>query len=239
MTSTVRVFMLGGSVFAQKTPDMEYLQRFAQLIQERVACGERILIVAGGGRPAREWIQAARAAGQEDEAALDAIGIQATRLNAQLVQACLHVRLGPEVAALVATDVATTAGLLEHHRVAVMGGTVPGHSTDFVAASLATAAGADHLYVLTNVDGVYSADPAKDDSAQRLPELPSSRLVELAGSDGWSAGRSGIVDPSCARHVHEHRLALTVMSGRDLEGLAEDLQGRRNVGSVVHPDRQG
>lgn len=237
MTSTVRVLMLGGSVFAREAPDVDYLGRFARLVQERVACGERILIVAGGGRPAREWIQAARAAGQEDEAVLDAIGIQATRLNAQLLQATLHVHLGPQTATSIPADVATTAGLLEHHRVAVMGGTVPGHSTDFVAASLATAADADHLYVLTNVEGVYSADPATDDSAHLLPELPTSRLVALAGSDGWSAGRSGIVDPSCARHVHEHRLALTVMNGRDLDGLTADLQGRRNVGSVVHPDR--
>ncbi len=237
MTSTVRVLMLGGSVFAQKTPDVEYLGGFAQLVQERVACGERILVVAGGGRPAREWIQAARAVGETDEAVLDAIGIQATRLNAQLLQAALHVRLGPQVASAVPDQVEATAVLLEDHRVAVMGGTVPGHSTDYVAASLATAAGADHLYVLTNVDGVYSADPTTEKSAHLLPELSTSRLVELAGSDGWSAGRSGIVDPSCARHVHEHRLALTVLNGRDLEGFAADLQGRRNVGSIVHPDR--
>ncbi len=237
MTSTVRVLMLGGSVFAKNRPDVDYLVRLAGLLQERVACGEKLLLVTGGGRPAREWIQAARSAGESDEAVLDSIGIQATRLNAHLVKAVLHAKFGKEIALQVPHDVESTALLLGHHKVAVMGGTVPGHSTDYVAATLATTAGADHLYILTNVNGVYTADPAKDPDAQRLPELTSSHLIELAGDPNWSAGRSGIVDPSCARHVHESRLPVSVLAGEDLGALAADLAGRSRAGSMVQPDR--
>lgn len=230
--------MLGGSVFAQDGPDVEYLRGFVGVVAERIAMQEKLLVVTGGGRPARRWIEAARAAGQKDEAVLDAIGIQATRMNAHLVRAVLEAGLGPEVVPGVHPDVEATARSLDRHRVAVMGGTVPGHSTDFVAASLASAAGADHLYILTNVDGVYTADPAKDASATLLPELTSTQLIELAGDPQWSAGRSGIVDPSCARHVHEVGLPVSVLAGHDLHALREDLAGRRLAGSIVHPDRK-
>lgn len=229
--------MLGGSVFAKERPRVDYLVRLAGVLQERVACGERLLLVTGGGRPARDWIDAARSAGETDEAVLDGIGIQATRLNAHLVKAVLHAKFGNEVALQVPEDVKSTALLLGHHKIAVMGGTVPGHSTDYVAASLATTAGADHLYILTNVSGVYTADPATNPDAQRLPELTSSRLIELAGDPDWSAGRSGIVDPSCARHVHEARLPVSVLAGDDLDALAADLAGRSRAGSIVQPDR--
>jgi uridylate kinase len=236
--SRVRVLMLGGSVFAREKPDIAYLEAFAGVLQERLSMGERLLIVTGGGRPARHWIEAARHAGEDDEGLLDEIGIQATRLNAHLLKAVLHARLSPRVALEVPHSVEATAALLDEYQVAVMGGTLPGHSTDYVAATLASAAQADHLYILTNVGGVYTADPAVDPEAEHLPELTSSKLLELVGDPTWTAGRSGVVDPMAAMHVHQTRLPVTVIDGRDLDGLASDLAGRRATGTIVHPDFQ-
>jgi len=231
--TTVRVFALGGSILSPTTPDEAYAAGFARLIGERVARGEKALIVTGGGGPARQYIRAGRALGLT-EAELDRIGIAATRLNARFLVGVLRHLVGPGVADAVPERTEDTAALLGQHVAAVMGGTEPGHSTDYVAAALATAAGADHLYILTNVDGVYTADPKLHPDAERLPELSSARLLEIVG-EGWTAGKTGIMDPRCAHHVHDHRLPATVLDGRDLDNLRRDLQGERSGGSIIHP----
>lgn len=235
MTRKTRVYALGGSILAPDRPSATYAGRFAAFLLERLALGEDALVVTGGGGPARAYIEAARTLGAPEEA-LDLLGIDATRINARFLATVAEKLAGPVVCPEVHTDVAGAARALRDHRIVIMGGTLPGHSTDFVAASLASATRADHLYVLTNVDGVYTADPRSDPDAERLPELTSSRLVEIVGAPEWTAGMKGVVDPKCARHVHEHRLPLTVLDGRAVDRLRAVLAGETGIGSHVAPD---
>jgi len=230
----MRVFALGGSILAPDQPDVAYARAFAALAMERIAVGERLAIVTGGGAPARRYIRAAREVGASEDD-LDRIGIDATRLNARFLATVLRRIAGPHVADTVPVDVAEAARLAKSHALVVMGGTVPGHSTDYVAARLATEVGADHLYVLTNVDGVYTADPRSDPHATRLDRLDSGRLLEIVGDPTWTAGRAGVVDPRCARHVHDARLPLTVADGRQIDALRRHLGGGPRVGSLVEP----
>lgn len=233
MPARVHVIALGGSILAPDGPDVAYTRAFADLVGERLAKGDRVLVVTGGGRPARRYIMAARNFGLTEDA-LDEVGIAATRLNAHYLAGVLRARCGATVATEIHTTTAATAALIGRHRVAVMGGTTPGHSTDHVAAALATAAEADRLYVATNVDGVYTADPRRFADAERLPELTTARLVEIVGG-GWEAGRAGVVDPSCAAHAHRERLPITVLDGRNIANLRAALDGDPKVGSRVTP----
>lgn len=234
MAAVLRVFALGGSILAPDQPDLRYAETFAALIEELLARGEKALVVTGGGAPARRYIRAAREGGVSEET-LDLLGIDATRLNARFLLSILARRLEAQLPTDVPHRVEDAARMAEGHAVVVMGGTVPGHSTDYVAARLAAAVGADHLYVLTNVDGVYTADPKTDPEAKRLPELDSARLLEIVGDPTWTAGRAGVVDPACARLVHEARLPVTVLDGRDLDALRRDLAGEGPAGSRVLP----
>ncbi|MBW3584202.1 MAG: UMP kinase [Euryarchaeota archaeon] len=237
MARKLRVFALGGSILAPQGPDVAYAEAFSRFLLERLALGETALVVTGGGGPARQYIRAARSAGVTEEV-LDLLGIDATRLNARFLATVAARAAGPTVDLTLHRDVRSAAEAAERHRVVVMGGTEPGHSTDYVAAALATAAGADHLYVLTNVDGVYTADPRKDPKAVRLPTLDSARLLEIVGQPAWTAGMTGVVDPRCAAHVHAKGLPLSVLDGRDVENVRAHLAGDRGVGSVVTPSAQ-
>src|SRR3954462_8315802 len=70
---------------------------------------------------------------------------------------------------------------------------------DFLAAQVAVLTGADLLVLLTDTDGLYTADPRRDPNAQRVPEVTDFAAVEdlkvgHAGSPLSSGGmRSKVV----------------------------------------------
>ncbi len=185
----------------------------------------------GGPPPPRDYIAGARALGA-DEATLDDAGIAATRLNARFLLAALPgahpVPARSHTEALVA---ARSSSLV------VMGGTHAGHTTDAVGAMLAEKAGAGRLVVATNVDGVYTADPAKDPEAERLPELTHDELVEITSGAATSAGTSGVVDPMAARVLARSGIPAAIVDGKDLKALEEALAGGEDLpGSLVRSE---
>lgn len=97
-----------------------------------------------------------------------------------------------------------------------MGGTVPGHTTDAVAAVLAEYIDADLLVYATNVDGVYTKDPKKGD-ARRFEEMSSDELMEIAIQDKRKAGGSAVIDFLAARFIERSNIKTLVLDGSDPE----------------------
>src|SRR3990172_12206929 len=159
------VVSLGGSVLAPGDPDAAYVRRLAALLAE-LSRSVKLFVVTGGGKTARAYIEAGRALGAP-EAFLDRLGIKVTRLNARLLIAALGGKSPDEMPHTIEEAVAAGGSA----RLVVMGGTTPGHTTDAVAGELAEAVGAARLVNATSVDGVYSADPAKDPTARRLDRV--------------------------------------------------------------------
>ena len=114
------VLALGGSLLRPEESERHaWLSSLANLISE---CKVSIGIVVGGGVAAREAIELAMSEGENDLAALDEIGIAATRVNAATVSQIL-LNAGLDVFAGIPTDVESAARGLEAHSVVVMGGT--------------------------------------------------------------------------------------------------------------------
>lgn len=219
--SVASVIAFGGSILAPPEPDPEFIATVAAALDDWSMDG-RILVVVGGGAPARLAIAAAREMGPPEDA-LDRIGIQATRLNAQQLLAFLHAMGVPanDDVPLTCDDAAN-----EHGRVVVMGGTTPGHSTDYVAAELARRVGADRLIVATNVDGVYTADPRTNANARRIIQCGYRELGAIVGPAEWKqAGQAGVVDPLAVALLAGAGITTCVVEGHDLENLARALAG--------------
>ena len=70
---------------------------------------------------------------------------------------------------------------------------------DRLAARVAQMASADCLVLLSDVDGLYSADPNRDPSAEFLPEVR-----DITPADRGHGGRLSI-DAGFRRHVHQDR----------------------------------
>lgn len=65
---------------------------------------------------------------------------------------------------------------------------------DRLAAQIAVTGGADHLILLSDVDGLYSANPAEDPSAQRLEtvEAITPEIEAMAGDAGSGLSKGGM-----------------------------------------------
>lgn len=81
--------------------------------------------------------------------------------------------------------------------------------SDATASALAAALGAAVCEVVTDVDGVYTADPRWVSDARRLERLPYEQMLDLA--------RSGarVLMPRCVEHAMAHRVPLHIRSATD------------------------
>jgi uridylate kinase len=176
--------------------------------------------VIGGGKTARKFINAGRNLGA-DEDFLDRLGIMATRLNALVVSASLGEKGLEGVPERV-----EEADDIEPEKIFVMGGTVPGHTTDAVSAILATHVRADLLINATNVDGVYEHDPRKNPSAKRFEKLTYDELIKIVNTDEYRAGTSTVIDPKAAMIIKKNQIKTVIVDGRRVENIVDAVKGR-------------
>jgi uridylate kinase len=227
------VLSLGGSIVAPESPDSAYLASFSSLIREYLAAdpGRSLVIVVGGGGPARSWQRAYLEAGgsADDHAAQDWIGIKATHLNAQLVKALM----GRDCPQDVVTD--PTAVTIFMGRVLVAAGWKPGFSTDFDAVLLAERFGASRLVNLSNIAKVYDDDPRSNPSAKPIDTISWKDFRAIVG-DEWIPGKNSPFDPIAAKKAAELGLEVICADGRNLINLRSILEGGSFVGTVIGPN---
>jgi len=239
------VLSLGGSIVAPEGPDPDFVAAFADLVREHLAADPetRLILVVGGGGPARAWQKAYRDVVARDMAtaaspidpsspeaneAQDWIGIMATRLNAQLVKAVLGELCPQEVV------VDPSAVTLFRGRVLVASGWKPGFSTDFDAVLLAERFGAGRLLNLSNVAKVYTADPRLDPAAKPIDAISWAGFRAMVG-DEWLPGKNVPFDPIASKKAQEIGLEVICAAGRDLGNLRAILAGGAFVGTVIGP----
>lgn len=231
------VVALGGSLLR---PEEEGHRRtwfglLRQLGVHMEGVGAHLGLVIGGGLPAREGINLAKPF-VVDERALDEIGIAATRINATIIQQ-IFLDIGIDVALTIPHDCQSAAELLEKHSIVVMGGTVPGHTTDAVAVEFATTVKASRCIIATNVSHVYDKDPRTNDDAEAKTHLTLSELGEICGVGvPLKAGASAVVDPIAVARAIDANLTLAVLDGRDLTLLDLALDGKEFTGTIIVPD---
>jgi uridylate kinase len=241
--ASVQVLSLGGSIIAPDKVDVAFLRSFRKAVLEHLERdpGERVILVCGGGGPAREYQGAYRAVLSEsagggaaegaeaDTEAQDWLGIAATRMNAELVR-FLFQPLCPQPVVQDPTSISVFPG-----RVLVAGGWKPGFSTDYDAVLLARRFQADTLVNLSDIAKIYSADPKTDPTARPLDRLRWAELIAMVGTT-WVPGRKVPFDPVATAEAARAGLRVVVASGRNIENLKKILAGRDFEGTVVGPE---
>lgn len=228
--------VVGGSILAPPELQPSFLEELADRLRDW-SRDRQLFVVTGGGSPARRHIEAARKAGVSEDL-LDRIGIQATRLNAQTL-ACVLRRKGANVNLEIPHSTAQALRFAEQHDLVVMGGTVPGHSTDYVAVELAVEGRCVRFVDATNVEGVYTRDPNKHRDAEFKPELTFEEMLGIIGEREWTAaGAPGVIDGPSTVLIATKGMPTCVVDGRDLDNLGkavrgEDFHGTRIRGKAV------
>lgn len=227
----VVVVSIGGSVLIPDDRDFDYLTRLAEMLI-KMSSQVKLYVVVGGGRVSRYYIELGRLLGT-GEKSLDEMGVVVTRLNAKLLISALSGKAN-EVPPNTVKD---AAGLGMKHKIVVMGGTTPGHTTDGVAAMLAESVKADRIVNATAVDGIYTKNPKEFEDAQKLDRLTFEELLEMTRTTDWKAGPSNIFDALGAEIIARSRIPLLVVDGRDLDILASAIVGDSGSGTLVSGER--
>jgi uridylate kinase len=221
------VISLGGSILVPGDNDHIFLKEISDLIREQ--CGDkRIFVVCGGGKVARYYISTARELGRSvDE--LDELGILTTRLNARLLQMALGDVAVNKMPVTAEEAVAASA----KGKVVVMGGTVPGHTTDAVSAMVAEEAKADRIVNATSVDAAYTADPKKFKDAKRLRRITFEELRTLVNVGAHGAGPSNVFDRLGAEIAMRERIPIYIVNGRSIPEMRNAMLGQEVEGTFV------
>ncbi|KYH42505.1 MAG: uridylate kinase [Candidatus Bathyarchaeota archaeon B63] len=221
------VLRIGGSVIASP-PDPKMLNRYVEVITQILREGHGMIIVVGGGRPAREFIQIAKDMGME-EPEQDEVAISISRVFAQLIS----MKMGGHEWKDVPTSLEEARDALRRRGVAVMGGLRPGMTTDAVAALAASEIDADLIIKATDQDGVYTKDPEKHPEAEKIDEMSFEDLAALLERERHTAGIHQIIDPEAARILRERRIRTIVVNGFNPENVLAALRGEK-VGTLIH-----
>ena len=203
--------------------DSETVNRIAADIAEVHRHGVQVCVVVGGGNIFRGISGAA--AGME-RASADYVGMLATVMNALTMQHALE-KIDVQTRVLSAIPMATVCEPYVRRRairhmdkgrliIFAAGTGNPFFTTDSAAALRAAEMGCDALFKGTKVDGVYSADPETDSSAERFDSL--SYLDVLARD-------LKVMDASAISLARENRIPIVVFSIRQPGGLAAVVRG--------------
>jgi uridylate kinase len=197
------VIKLSGSVFGNQAEDK--LKKYAEMLSE---LSEKVqpVVVAGGGKVARHYIGIARGFGL-DEASLDLMGIEVSRLNAKLLVAAL----GDRAYHGVPEDLEQVAEAAATGKIIVTGGLHPGQSTNATAALIAEKVKAVKFLNATDVDGIYDSDPNKNKSAKMFKEITVKKCLEILGAENSAAGAYDLMDIVALKVIERSKIPTIVL----------------------------
>jgi len=188
--------------------DPKVLTRLASETLQVQRAGVEVAIVVGGGNIFRG--EGLAKAGM-DRVTGDHMGMLATVMNSLAMQDALE-KLGGRarvMSAIKINDVCEdyirrrAVRHLEKGRITIFaaGTGNPYFTTDSAAALRAAEIGADLLLKATKVDGVYSADPKKDKSAQRFEHLTYDQVIEC---------KLAVMDTAAIALCRDHKIPLRI-----------------------------
>ncbi len=219
------VVKLSGSIFnpSRRKDELAELCDFFGSVGKK---GTQLFLVAGGGAVARQYISRARLLGA-DESFLDEVGIDVSRLNAKLLLSRLGELAYPRVP-ISLEEVAEAASTGLH---VALGGLHPGHSTNAVAALVAERVHASLLVNATDVEGVFSSDPAKDKSAKLRTSLSVGDLAEMMSREAMPAGTYDLMDLVSLKVIERSKIPTRIVKCA-LQPLRTALEGKK-VGTLI------
>jgi uridylate kinase len=207
------------------------IEQMAKGIAEIAAMGVEIAIVIGGGNIFRGL---APGASGMDRATADYMGMLATVMNSLALQDALRqvgvaarVQSALKIEQVVEPYIRPKAlRYLEEGKVVIFaaGTGNPFFTTDTAAALRGAEIGAEIVLKATKVDGVYSADPAKDPDAKRYQSISFDEAISR---------RLNVMDATAFALCRDQRLPIKVFSVFK-EGALRRVVSDEDEGTLVH-----
>lgn len=210
--------------------DFKMLKHYALQVQQLVEKNIEVAIVIGGGNIFR-GMQAEKSG--MDRVQGDYMGMLATVMNGMALQSALE-GIGVFTRLVTAIEMQAIAEPyirrkavrhLEKGRVVIFSGGTgsPYFTTDSTAALRANEIDADVILKGTRVDGIYTADPEKDETATKFDKLSFAKVISLGLS---------VMDMTAFTLCQENNLPIIVFDINDPQNLMRIIHGEQ-VGTLV------
>ena len=228
-------------------PDMAALGALADVLSALVAAGNCCVLVTSGAVGTGRWRlglkrkpksipekQAAAAVGQGIlmalyEQLLSARGLTSAQIlltRDDLSDRHRYVNASNTLEVLLAQDPAVVPIINENDSVAIE--ELKFGDNDSLSALVASLVDADRLFILSDVDGLYDADPRANPDARRLErvEAITPAIEALAGGAGSDLGTGGMATKvSAARIASSCGIPMVLLSGAQPELVIASLRG--------------
>jgi uridylate kinase len=211
--------------------DVNVARSVAEELKAVHQLGVQVAVVVGGGNIFRG---VSKSAGNMDRSSADYIGMLATVMNAVVLQDALE-KVDVHTRVLSAIDIPQLAESfirrrairhLEKQRIVIFaaGTGNPYFTTDSAAALRALEIKADIILKATKVDGVYSADPMVDSTAEFFSEISYRQVLER---------QLRVMDTSAISLCMDNNLPIIVFNMRAAGNIRRVVMGERGVGTKV------
>lgn len=225
------VISLGGSLIVPNEIDAEFVKNFRKLIINHIKKGYKFILITGGGKTARKYIEASVKVGNSSITSDDKdwLGIHATRMNAHFMRTIFRNYAHPIIN--------TNPNDLENfynfkESVLVAAGWRPGFSTDYDAVVIAKYMNVKQIINLSNINYVCTKDPKKFPDAKKIEKISWKDFRKIVGNK-WDPGMNAPFDPIASKIAQEENIEVAIMNGKDLVNLENYFGGKKFKGTVI------
>ncbi len=219
------VISLGGSRIVPDDVDTGFLKNFKKLIDSHPT--HRFVVVTGGGSTARRYISSFRKLHKKLKSqSLE--GIAVTRLHAGFMAKIF----GREANEVIPRNMRKVKGLLMKNRIVFAGALryKDKNTSDGTAADLASYLKCPFIN-LTNVRGVYSANPKTNKNARFIKRVTWKKFNEMAQKIKYKAGQHFVLDQSAAREIYKKRIPTYIVGS--VGAIDKILRGKKEFGGSL------
>ena len=222
------VIKLSGSIFniQDSIENVDILKRYAEVL---INLNNTIqpIVITGGGNIARLYIKLARNLGL-DEASLDLIGIDVSRLNAKLLIASL----GNYAYSNVPESLQDICNFIESNKIIVSGGLHPGQSTNATSSLIAEKTEAQEFINATDVNGIYDSDPKINTNAQLLKQIKLDQCINMLLRGSSMAGEYDLMDIVSLKVIERSKINTKVILSTP-ENIKNAIEGKVYTGTEI------
>jgi uridylate kinase len=223
------VMSVGGSLIVPDQIDTSFLTNLKNFIVSETALGRRFIVIAGGGRTARKYQEAAAAVGEMSADDLDWLGLHATRLNGHLLRTIFRDIAHP----VMITNPDEVLDISKEVPLIIAAGYRPGCSTDYRAIQIANLVGAKKVINLSNTDYVYTDNPKENPDAEKIETITWAEFRKLIPED-WGPGLSSPFDPVAAREAEKLGIEVAQINGARIAEVMHYVHSEEFVGTRIY-----
>ena len=219
------VIKLSGSLFSFDK-DYSQVKKITKTLDEISHNGYKVVAVAGGGKTARNMQNAARNF-HADEAFLDQLGIDVSRIHAKILTTCTTNSCQD-----IPKTLDEVVRCLSSSKIVFTGCISPGQSTNATAALIAERTKAKLFVNATDVDGVFTSDPRKNKNAKLIKSITTKNLLSKVIDDKMSAGTYDLMDLLSLKIIEPSKIPTIVIkcdSGRIKSAISGKSKGTKII----------